>query len=124
MNTTHVSIVRPETAVGKLWGEEWWLTNTENYCAKVLILEPGFQCSLHYHPRKIEDFIVLSGIVRLEQRDVRGLPIDEMLLIGDKRTIQAKTPHRFSSRLGATILEISTHHDDSDTVRIEDSRKI
>lgn len=107
--------------VPKVWGQEHWLVNEPEYCAKILELDPHFQCSLHYHKIKKETFLVQEGVVTLEQRDVRGVPIVEILLEGDSRTIMPKTPHRFSSRLGATILEISTHHDDSDCVRIEPS---
>ena len=110
--------------VPKVWGRERILVNEAEYCAKILELDPNFQCSLHFHKIKKETFLVQSGAVTLEQRDIRGFPIVEILLEGDSRTIMPKTPHRFSSRLGATILEVSTHHDDSDVVRIEESRKI
>jgi len=113
-----------EKYVEKVWGTEYWLTNTDKFCAKLLRLKGGFRCSLHYHPKKTEDFIVLDGSVRLEQRDVRGIPFDEYLYPGDKRHIEPKTPHRFSSFLPAWILEISTHHEDSDVVRITDSGPI
>lgn len=109
--------------VPKVWGTERWLENGD-YCIKYLEITPGYKCSLHYHPKKRETFLVQSGAVRLEQRDVRGLPIDEMLIEGDYRTIEPKTPHRFSSHTGATILEVSTHHDDEDVVRLTDSGKI
>jgi mannose-6-phosphate isomerase-like protein (cupin superfamily) len=110
--------------VKKAWGSEKWLVNEPEYCAKILCINPGFRCSLHYHKIKKETFIVQSGVVRLEQRGVRGEEIDETLIEGDTRTIMPKTPHRFSSFNGATILEISTHHDDADVVRLTDSGKI
>jgi len=109
--------------VEKAWGEEQILENGD-YCIKYLIIDPGYQCSLHYHPKKKETFLVQEGIVRLEQRGVRGEAIDEMLIEGDYRTIEPKTPHRFSSHTGATILEVSTHHDDLDVVRMTGSGKI
>lgn len=109
--------------VPKVWGQERWLENGE-YCIKYLEITPGFRCSLHYHPKKRETFLVQSGVVRLEQRDVRGHDIDEMLIEGDYRTIEPKTPHRFSSFTGATIIEVSTHHEDSDCIRITESGKI
>ena len=110
--------------VKKAWGCETWLVNEEEYCAKILEIIPGYQCSLHRHEIKKETFIVQAGVVRLEQRGVRGEVIDEMLVEGDSRTIMPKTPHRFSSHNGATILEVSTHHSDSDVVRYTDSGKI
>jgi mannose-6-phosphate isomerase-like protein (cupin superfamily) len=107
--------------VEKMWGREEWLTNEPEYCAKWLIIEPMKRCSMHYHPIKKETFVVIRGKVLLEQRDVRGLPIEESLYPGDSRTIMPKTPHRFSSVLGAKILEISTHHEDLDCIRLEPS---
>jgi mannose-6-phosphate isomerase-like protein (cupin superfamily) len=109
--------------VEKVWGTERWIENGA-YCIKYLDVLPGYRCSLHFHPVKKETFIVQSGIVRLEQRDVRGHDIDEMLIEGDYRTIEPKTPHRFSSHTGATILEVSTHHDDLDVIRLTESGKI
>ena len=110
--------------VGKRWGSEHWITNEAEYCAKILEIYPGMRCSLHFHPRKKETFYVQKGQVKLEQWDVRGIPFEEILFPGDTRTIYPKTQHRFSSIEGATVLEISTHHDDSDVVRITDSGPI
>ena len=109
--------------VEKVWGTERWIVN-DVYCAKFLEIAPGFQCSLHYHRKKLETFHILEGVVRLEQRDVRGIPFDETLYSGDTRTIQPKTAHRFSSVDGAKILEISSHHEDADTVRLDESGPI
>lgn len=110
--------------VEKAWGVERWLVNEAEYCAKLLEINPGYQCSLHYHLAKKETFIVLKGRVLLEQRDIRGIPFDELLFPNDSRTIWPKTPHRFSSEQGAEILEVSTHHEDSDVVRIVESGPI
>jgi mannose-6-phosphate isomerase-like protein (cupin superfamily) len=107
--------------IEKAWGTEEVLVDEREYCAKRLRITPSKRCSLHYHPRKKETFVVESGIVRLEQRDVRGAAIDETLAAGDSRTIAPGTPHRFSSREGAVVLEVSTRHDDLDVVRIEPS---
>ncbi len=109
--------------VQKVWGSESWIVNDE-YCAKILEINPGFQCSLHYHLNKRETFHVLSGYIKLEQRDLRGFPIEEFLSPGDTRTIEPKTPHRFGSYVGARLLEISTHHSDDDVVRITESGEI
>lgn len=105
--------------VRKAWGTETVLVNNESYCAKELRIYPGKRCSLHYHKIKKETFIVESGLVRLECGCA-----DELLKPGEERTIEPKTPHRFSSTHGAVILEVSTHHDDSDVVRLEPSGDI
>lgn len=107
--------------VAKAWGYEVWLVNEPEYCAKRLRLFSGRKCSLHYHKVKKETFIVESGLVKLEHKDPRGFPLDELLKAGESRTILPNTPHRFSSIRGAWILEVSTHHSDEDVVRIEPS---
>src|SRR2546429_4045694 len=109
--------------VKKAWGSEEWLVNEPEYCAKVLKIKQNCASSLHYHCIKKETFIVQSGTVRLEQRDLRGIPIDELLMPGESRTIEPNTPHRFSAKNKAEILEISTHHDEQDVIRIEPSGK-
>jgi mannose-6-phosphate isomerase-like protein (cupin superfamily) len=115
--------------VRKVWGVEYWLENNEKYCAKILHLYAGYECSLHYHTIKDETFIVVSGNVGLETypNGVEHLPfVINLLETGDKFRIEPKTPHRFWSAEqteNAVILEISTSHSDSDVVRIEESRK-
>ena len=109
------------TKVNKDWGREIWLENTDLYCAKILELNPGWQCSLHYHLKKTETFLILDGIVNLEI-DVDGAAMT--LIPGQKFQINPNTAHRFKSVDGATILEISTHHDDADSYRLEPSRRM
>ncbi len=33
----------------KGWGREAWIANTPLYCGKILEIEKGKRCSLHYH---------------------------------------------------------------------------
>lgn len=115
------------TQVAKLWGLEEWLVNNEKYCAKLLWITPGFQCSLHYHPIKAETFVALDGLVRVEYHI--GKQVIQTILSGHRRdtlTIPPETPHRFWSMGagGGLLLEISTTHDDADVVRIEPSREM
>ncbi len=114
--------------VPKIWGQEIWLTNSEKYCAKFLILKDGFQCSLHRHLVKDEQFFVLEGQVILEiqtgvdQKFKQSIRLDE----GDNYHIPVGVFHRFSTQDHgpAMILEVSTRHDDMDVERLEDSREI
>ena len=112
--------------VKKVWGVEFWLVNNDLYCAKLLQVFPGYQCSLHKHEIKDETFLILDQSVSLEQRDVLGYPINEVLYVGDSRHIEPKTYHRFTNygMLPAWILETSTTHKDSDVTRLEDSRRV
>jgi len=112
--------------VDKLWGSEEWLVNTELYCAKHLFVDPGFQCSLHYHKNKDETFYVLTGTIQIEIQKSGSDKIETYILPeGNFIRIRPGDKHRFQS-LGdrATILEVSTHHEDEDSYRLELSKKI
>ena len=115
----HAATYFAEKTVDKVWGTEYWLVNTAQYCAKILHLEPGMACSLHWHREKIETFICLQGVVRLELPDTQV-----WLAPGEKYHISCGMEHRFSSKDGAVILEVSTFHSDSDVVRIEESKRL
>lgn len=104
--------------VNKLWGKEFILINNDKYCLKILEIKPQYQCSLHYHNIKQETFVVLNGKIKLEfDGNVNKMTI------GDTKLILPKVHHRFSTKNGALLLEISTHHSDDDVVRIEESKK-
>lgn len=112
-------------AVPKAWGEELWLTNQPEYCAKLLLLQPDWQCSLHRHRLKKETFIVMEGEVVLQV----GVDLQatlHRLTPGEQLTLLPQTYHRFwtTSPQGATILEISTHHSDLDVERLAPSSPI
>ena len=49
----------------KVWGEEHWIVN-KSYCGKMLILNRGFRCSIHWHEFKDEVFYVAGGRVPME----------------------------------------------------------
>jgi mannose-6-phosphate isomerase-like protein (cupin superfamily) len=104
--------------VTKLWGAERWIVNNALYCGKVLELDVGHQCSLHYHPIKSETFMVLSGIVRMEVGEKKFV-----MRTGDIVDVPAGTPHRFASEATRSeLLEVSTPHSDNDVVRLEESQ--
>ena len=105
--------------VPKVWGYEKWLENNEKYCSKVLSVKKGFQCSLHYHKFKDEMFLVTSGHIRLEKGDdtIHMMP-------GSFVRIPPGLVHRFRGIQDSEILEISTHHSEKDSYRIEKSRKV
>lgn len=105
--------------VEKVWGTEYWLCNSGHYCCKILKLNQNFQCSLHYHKLKSETFFILSGHVKLEVPDVTVT-----LLPGDHYNIHVGMEHRFTGLTDALILEVSSTHHESDSYRLEESRKI
>jgi quercetin dioxygenase-like cupin family protein len=103
----------PTKVVPKSWGEEHWIVNGE-YCGKKLVLKKGHRCSLHFHKVKDEVFYVIKGRVHLELAGE-----EHVLEPGDHRHVPPNTAHRFSGLTDAEIIEFSTHHEDSDSYRIE-----
>ncbi len=102
--------------VHKVWGYERWLENNEKYCCKLLSLNKGYQCSLHFHKHKDEMFLVMKGHVRLE--------LEEQVIhmhAGNFMRIPPGTLHRFRGIEDSLIVETSTHHDESDSHRLEES---
>lgn len=112
----HVELV---ATVPKLWGYEKWLENNDKYCCKLLSLKKGYQCSLHKHKIKDEMFFIMQGHVRLEV----GKKVMHMLS-GSFVRIQSGVLHRFRGIEDSIIIEVSTHHEDSDSYRVEESMKV
>ena len=102
----------------KVWGAELWLVNEKEYCCKFLEFKKGASGSLHYHPIKKETFKVLNGKCMLEVGDKTY----KLSVISKPITINPGTPHRVKALKDTMILEVSTHHDDNDVVRIEVSK--
>jgi mannose-6-phosphate isomerase-like protein (cupin superfamily) len=113
--------------VPKGWGEERWLHNDELYCGKILIVNEGKRCSLHYHQLKTETFYIQQGRVRMELTDLKaGRETPPVILeefemqAGDTLLLKPGMVHRFTSLEGdAHIFEFSTQHFDEDSHRIE-----
>lgn len=123
-----------ETDADHDWGYELRLVNTPLYCGKFLVYtNNAYPGSLHYHEKKTETFKVLDGkltIVR-EYRagDLRpvGAAVQEshgrVYLMqefepGGEIIVPAGYRHQVRAESStAVILEVSTHHQDSDTYR-------
>lgn len=104
--------------VEKIWGEEKWIVNRNDYCGKILILKHDFRCSLHMHKLKDETFYVARGKVIMEVGDKKWV-----MKHGDVQHIEQGVYHRFTGLTDAEIFEFSTHHEDSDSYRKEESGK-
>ena len=102
----------------KVWGAEDWIVN-RSFCGKILTINKGYQCSLHYHRNKDETFFVLSGTVLME---VEGE--ERLLKSGDKQDVFPGMQHRFAALEDSKIIEFSTHHEEEDSYRLELSRRI
>jgi quercetin dioxygenase-like cupin family protein len=100
----------------KVWGHEEWIVNTPLYCGKFLYLKKGKRCSIHYHKNKDETFYILEGEVLME---VNGK--EKVMRKGESEHITPMTKHRFSGLKDSIIIEFSTHHEESDSYRLEES---
>lgn len=112
----------PIRIVDKVWGKEYWFANSPLYCLKFLEVNYGHWCSLHFHEKKVETFVVVQGSIdvevdgymhRMEAGDLSSL------------TIWPYQQHRFTSLiqdLPAIIVETSTQHFEDDSTRLESSR--
>ena len=84
------------------------------YCKKILICLPSQTHPTQYHKIKEETFNVIYGDLKLE--------IDNKIKIlgpGDVITIKQNENHKFSSKKGCVIEEISTTHNKSDSFYID-----
>ena len=111
-------------AVQKKWGEEFWLVNNELYCCKILRIFPGGHSSLHYHRQKDETFIVQKGSCCLTIGDNASVTPVRILQAWDVVRIYPGSSHQFwvpGDLEECIVLEVSTHHDEEDVVRLSES---
>tara|TARA_Y100001937_G_C6949102_1_gene253817 strand:- start:50 stop:487 length:438 start_codon:yes stop_codon:yes gene_type:complete len=104
--------------VPKGWGKEVHVHNDADYCCKLLHLNEGGQCSLHFHVNKVETFYILEGRVELELfHDLKS----EFLTLeqGESIDIPRFLAHSFRGLSKSIILETSTFDEASDSVRIK-----
>ena len=100
----------------KVWGWEEVITNSEKYCGKILHLDKGYRCSLHYHKLKDETFYILKGKV-LMQTSGKKIVMEK----GDPVHILPGMKHSFAGLEDSKILEISTQHFEDDSYRDNES---
>lgn len=104
--------------VPKVWGREIWLVNEPEYCFKMLEVKKGASGSLHYHPVKKETFVIAEGKIRLEYGGKKATLKSGPMAV----TIGPGIQHRITGLKTSVVFEVSTHHDDEDVVRIEESK--
>jgi mannose-6-phosphate isomerase-like protein (cupin superfamily) len=115
-----------EKVVEKGWGQELWIVNNDKYCGKILKFNSGSKFSMHYHVDKEETFYVLKGHLVLKYYDLSNAEEKiEHIYCGDVVDIPQYNPHKIEALEDSSIIEISTHHEDSDSYRIAkgDSQK-
>jgi quercetin dioxygenase-like cupin family protein len=107
--------------VPKGWGYELWIVNNEKYCGKRLYFAAGKKLSWHYHKIKDETFYVTYGrlVLFYGWEDDIALAQTTILNPGDTFHVPVGLRHRLLAYEESEILEFSTHHEDSDSYRIE-----
>ena len=105
--------------VAKRWGRETWLVNNEMYCGKFLELYQDKETSLHMHREKHETFYCMAGSfkITIHNADEDATEIEEM----EPGAVLEIPPYTYHKIKGLddhnVLLEISTHHEDSDSYR-------
>ncbi len=102
-----------EKVVEKPWGREEWIANRE-YCGKLITIKKSNQTSFHYHKKKRETFYVLEGRALISLNN----GAEKLLEKGGIFDVSENTLHRLNALEDSKILEISTHHEDSDSYRV------
>jgi len=105
--------------VPKDWGYEIWLIN-EEYCGKILHLDKGKRCSFHYHKIKDEVLYVQNGriTVRFAEHDDLSTADSVVLTPGMSFHVKPGLRHQMYAEEDTDIFEFSTHHENSDSIRI------
>lgn len=103
--------------VRKPWGYEYLIYQTQNIAVWLLHISPGASTSLHYHPHKVTELIVLSGQVELSG----DRPTVE-LFERDGAFIPLGSRHRTREvgGNGAVLLEVESPNKKHDLVRVSD----
>ena len=117
-------MVKPEVTQGccvpKGWGEEIIIENNEKYCGKILIFKQGCKFSMHYHMNKDETWWVeyvefLYRWIDTETAEMNEVKLEE----GDVVRQRPGQPHQLEAISNGRIFEVSTHHEDSDSYRVQ-----
>lgn len=113
----------PRTSKG--WGEEVAVVNLD-YCGKLLKFRKGARLSCHLHPIKQESFLISSGRILFRYIDTSDASTHERVMTeGDIVDIPRLLPHQVEALEDSVVTEFSTHHEDSDSLRVRpgDSQK-
>jgi mannose-6-phosphate isomerase-like protein (cupin superfamily) len=119
-NSSMSRVRKPVRIVPKGWGREVWIANGKLYCGKILEINKGKRCSLHYHKLKTESFYLRAGrlMVRIKESP-QDSKIEEFEMdSGDCMDIRPGLVHQMEALEDAELYEFSTQHFDSDSHRI------
>jgi len=113
-----MAIKEKRIVVKKVWGYELWFVNRPEYCGKLLFIDKGAKCSNHCHKIKTETFLCPEGRVILT---VDGKEYD-LNSMARAKTIFPGQYHTFWAEVKSVLIEVSTHHEDSDSYRLDESQ--
>lgn len=102
------------------WGGEFWVENIPEYCGKVLHIDAGKRGSLHFHMKKLETMMLVSGTVDLLMVDPDlgreyTVRLDKE---GDSILIPRGQVHQIIALEESVVVEFSTTHEESDSYRV------
>lgn len=106
--------------VDRGWGFEIWVENLPEYCGKLLDLEKGKRCSMHFHMKKLETMFLVEGQVDIKFIDPdTGKPYVVSLEKGDAVRIPRGQVHQIIANKPSSLIEFSTTHEEEDSYRVE-----
>jgi len=112
-------LINKTKIVKKGWGYELWIINNEKYCGKSLFFNENSKCSMHYHLKKEETWLVHSGSFILRYINGETAEVVEVdLKDNESYTIPVGLPHQLETKTGGEIIEISTEHFENDSYRV------
>jgi len=111
---------QPVRIVPKGWGREVWIANNNLYCGKILEIQKGKRCSLHYHKIKNETFFLRSGrmLVRVKEQAGGDVVEEFEMAAGECMDVPSGLIHQMVALEDCELYEFSTQHFDSDSHRL------
>lgn len=117
----HLILPNSMTFVPKGWGWERWIWNDEKYCGKILFFLQDKRCSWHYHEVKDEVLYLESGLllVKYSNGDLIEEADEVVLKPGHAFHVPIGLRHQMYGLEESMLFEFSTHHEDTDSIRIQ-----
>jgi quercetin dioxygenase-like cupin family protein len=109
-----------DNIVPKKWGYEHWVVNNQEYCGKILFIDKDNSSSWHYHKLKHETLYVQSGklLIKFNDSDDFNSAKEIVLNPGQRLVVYRGLRHKLIALEPTYILEFSTQHFDTDSIRL------
>jgi mannose-6-phosphate isomerase-like protein (cupin superfamily) len=123
---------KPNQVIPKGWGHELIIVNNDEFCSKIMTINQGRKCSVHYHLLKNEVFYLLKGKIEIVWSDTDDEAVlQEQLLSGNNTGLQKiilepgeafPVPrgriHQFLALEDSELFEVSTTDFPEDSYRL------